>query len=132
MKKYTPVILVAVLNLIDITVLLLYANTLFEYPATLFFCIATLLIGPSVLLSKLVKVSQQNSIEHKLLKVYAAILLACAIFILAVAVLSISECPHRDFVCTALMIISAAGVLVYAMRVFSFHIVLNMNHTSRK
>ena len=73
MKKYSPAILVAVLNLIDITVLLLCANTLFESLATLFFCIAALLIVPIVLLSKLAKVSQQNSIEYKLLQVYAAI-----------------------------------------------------------
>ena len=132
MKKYIPAILVAVLNLIDITVLLLCANTLFESLATLFFCIAALLIVPIVLLSKLAKVSQQNSIEYKLLQVYAAILLACSVFVLAVAILFVCNYPHCDLACSALAIISAAGVSIYAMRVFSFHIIPNKNHTSIK
>ena len=132
MKKYIPAIFVAVLNLIDIVVLLLCANTLFESLATLFFCIAALLICPIVLLSKLAKVSQQNSIEYKILQVYAAILLACAVFVLAVAILFVCNYSHRDLVCTVLAIISAAGVFVYAMQVFSFHIVPNKNHTSFK
>ena len=121
MKKYISVVLVAVLNLVDLVVLLLHADMLFERFATLVLCIAVLLIGPTVLASKLKKVSRQDTAEYKLIQVYGAILLFFSLFILAIAVLFVINYPHRDLICAVLMCVGVIGVAAYAWSVFCYH-----------